>query len=130
MIYTLLGITEDELHTVFKEQIKEMAAEYELTEEEMKAKLKRQFNGSADAAIQQIQDKGYAREYESSPKHIHLIGCNFSSKTGTIDGWEVRWMHFNSYIDIFIFITDTWHYPFCISSYIYDSRNLFGLLAY
>ncbi len=42
---TLLGITEEELHTVFKEQIKEMAAEYEFTEEEMKAKLKRQFNG-------------------------------------------------------------------------------------
>lgn len=47
-------------------------------------------DGSADAAIQQIKDKGYAREYEASPKHIHLIGCNFSSKTGTIDGWEVR----------------------------------------
>ena len=47
-------------------------------------------DGSADAAIQQIQDKGYAREYESSRKHIHLIGCNFSSKTGTIDGWEVK----------------------------------------
>ena len=47
-------------------------------------------DGSADAAIQQIKDKGYAREYEASPKHIHLIGCNFSSKAGTIDGWEVR----------------------------------------
>ena len=61
-----------------------------ITEEEMKAKLKRQFDGSADAAIGQIKDKGYAREYEASPKRIHLIGCNFSSETGTIDGWEVR----------------------------------------
>ena len=42
---TLLGITEEELHTVFKEQIKEMAGEYELTEDEMKAKLKRQYDG-------------------------------------------------------------------------------------
>ena len=42
---TLLGITEEELHTVFKEQIKEMAREYEFTEDEMKVKLKRQFDG-------------------------------------------------------------------------------------
>ena len=42
---TLLGITEEELHTVFKEQIKEMAREYEFTDDEMKAKLKRQFDG-------------------------------------------------------------------------------------
>ena len=47
-------------------------------------------DGSADAAIQQIEDKGYAREYETSTKRIHLIGCNFSSETGTIDGWELR----------------------------------------
>ena len=47
-------------------------------------------DGSADAAIKQIQDKGYAREYETTPKHLHQIGCNFSSKTGTIDGWEVK----------------------------------------
>ena len=47
-------------------------------------------DGSADAAIEQIKDKGYAREYEASTKQIHLIGCNFSSETGTIDGWEVR----------------------------------------
>ncbi len=47
-------------------------------------------DGSADAAIEQIKDKGYAREYEASTKRIHLIGCNFSSETGTIDGWEVR----------------------------------------
>ena len=47
-------------------------------------------DGSADAAIQQIRDKGYAREYEASHKRVHLIGCNFSSKTGTIDGWKVE----------------------------------------
>ncbi len=47
-------------------------------------------DGSADAAIEQIKAKGYAREYEASTKRIHLVGCNFSSETGTIDGWEVR----------------------------------------
>ena len=47
-------------------------------------------DGSADEAIQQIEDKGYAREYQSDSRHIHKIGCNFSSQTGTIDGWEVK----------------------------------------
>ncbi len=47
-------------------------------------------DGTAEAALAQIEQKGYAREYEASPKHIHLIGCNFSSNTGTIEGWEVR----------------------------------------
>ena len=46
-------------------------------------------DGSAEEAIQQIKDKGYAREYESDPRRIHKIGCNFSSQTGTIDGWKV-----------------------------------------
>lgn len=46
-------------------------------------------DGSAEAAIYQIKDKGYAREYEASCKRVHLIGCDFSSKTGTIDGWKV-----------------------------------------
>lgn len=46
-------------------------------------------DGSAEAAINQIKDKGYAREYEASRKRIHLIGCDFSSKTGIIDGWKV-----------------------------------------
>ena len=47
-------------------------------------------DGSADAALRQIADRGYAREYEASRKRIHLIGCNFSSATGTIDGWVVK----------------------------------------
>ena len=48
-------------------------------------------DGSAEEAIQQIEDKGYAREYESDTRRIHKIGCNFSSQTGTIDGWKVGW---------------------------------------
>ncbi len=47
-------------------------------------------DGSADVALKQIEDRGYAREYEASSKRIHLIGCNFSSKTGTLDGWIVK----------------------------------------
>lgn len=47
-------------------------------------------DGSAEMALQQIEDNGYAREYALDKRHIHKIGCNFSSKTGTIDGWIVE----------------------------------------
>ena len=45
-------------------------------------------DGSATDALRQIHDRGYAREYQADPRRLHLIGCNFSSKTGTIEGWE------------------------------------------
>ena len=47
-------------------------------------------DGTAEEALQQIEGRGYARPYEADSRRIHLIGANFSSKTGTIDGWEVR----------------------------------------
>lgn len=39
-------------------------------------------DGDALSALQQIEDKGYAKIYQ--------IGCNFSSETGTVDGWKVK----------------------------------------
>ena len=47
-------------------------------------------DGSAEAALQQIKDKGYVREYVADTRTIYQIGCNFSSETGTIDGWKVK----------------------------------------
>ncbi len=47
-------------------------------------------DGLAESALQQIEDKGYAREYAADDRIIYQIGCNFSSTTGTIDGWEVK----------------------------------------
>ena len=47
-------------------------------------------DGSAEAALQQIEDRGYAKEYASDGRTIYKIGCNFSSETGTIDGWKVK----------------------------------------
>ncbi len=47
-------------------------------------------DGSADAALQQIEDKGYAREYATDSRNIHCIGVNFSSEKGTIDEWKER----------------------------------------
>ena len=41
----ICGITEEELHTVFKEAIEEMAAKYKLSVEEMKEMLKKHYDG-------------------------------------------------------------------------------------
>lgn len=47
-------------------------------------------DGDVLSALQQIEDKGYAREYLSDSRKIYQIGCNFSSETGTVDGWKVK----------------------------------------
>ena len=45
-------------------------------------------DGSAEDALKQIENMGYAREYAADSRTVYQIGCNFSSKTGTIDGWK------------------------------------------
>ena len=47
-------------------------------------------DGSAQDALDQIERMGYAREYAADSRTIYQIGCNFSSKTGTIDGWKMK----------------------------------------
>ena len=49
-------------------------------------------DGTAAEALAQIEARGYARPYAADPRRVHLIGASFSSKTGTIDGWEVKRM--------------------------------------
>ena len=44
-------------------------------------------DGTADEALRQIEDKGYAREYESDSRRVFKIGASFSSETGTIADW-------------------------------------------
>lgn len=48
-------------------------------------------NKSAEAAIRQIEEKGYKNPFEASGKQIIKIGANFSSKTKTIDNWIVKY---------------------------------------
>ena len=45
-------------------------------------------DGTADEAMRQIEEKGYAREYEADKRKIYLIGAVFSSETGTIKEWK------------------------------------------
>ena len=47
-------------------------------------------DGTADEALSQIEDKGYAREYESDNRRVFKIGASFSSETGTISDWKVQ----------------------------------------
>ena len=46
-------------------------------------------DGTADAALHQIEEKGYALPYAADNRHVYRIGVNFSSETGTIDDWQV-----------------------------------------
>ena len=47
-------------------------------------------DGTADEALQQIEDKGYAREYDSDKRQVFKIGASFSSETGTIGDWKIK----------------------------------------
>lgn len=44
-------------------------------------------DGTAQNALLQIDEKGYAREYASDNRKIFRIGASFSSETGTIADW-------------------------------------------
>ena len=45
-------------------------------------------DGTSEEAIRQIEEKGYAREYEADRRKVYLIGAVFSSETGTIEEWK------------------------------------------
>ena len=45
-------------------------------------------DGIPEEALQQIEDKGYARPYEADNRPLFKIGVSFSSETGTVDGWK------------------------------------------
>ena len=47
-------------------------------------------DGTADEALQQIEEKGYAREYDSDKRQVFKIGASFSSETGTIGDWKIN----------------------------------------
>ena len=47
-------------------------------------------DGTADEALRQIHDRGYATAYAADPRPIYRIGASFSSKTGTIEEWKAE----------------------------------------
>jgi hypothetical protein len=48
------------------------------------------FNGSAEEALAQINDKQYALPFECDKRHLIKVGVNFSSKTRNIDSWKIE----------------------------------------
>ena len=47
-------------------------------------------HGTADEALQQINDKGYALPFAKDPRTLYKIGVNFSQETRNIDKWLVE----------------------------------------
>ena len=45
-------------------------------------------NQSADVALKQIEDKGYAKPFEMDQRKLYKIGVNFSTETRMIDDWK------------------------------------------
>jgi hypothetical protein len=45
---------------------------------------------SAEEALKQIEDMGYARSYAADMRQLIRIGVNFDSKERTVNGWVVK----------------------------------------
>ena len=46
--------------------------------------------GTAEEALQQINEKHYARPFENDGRRIFKVGVNFSAKTRNIERWIVE----------------------------------------
>ena len=46
-------------------------------------------NQTADAALQQIEEKGYTLPFVNNQRHLFKMGLNFSTRTKLIDDWKV-----------------------------------------
>ena len=46
-------------------------------------------NDSTEAALQQIEEKGYARRFAADPRQLFKIGVRFSTEKRCIDDWKV-----------------------------------------
>lgn len=51
--------------------------------------LELKINQTAAAALQQIEEKDYARPFANDPRRLFKIGVNFSTETKLIDDWKV-----------------------------------------
>jgi hypothetical protein len=47
-------------------------------------------NSTPEAALQQIEEKGYATPYLTDGREVTKIGVNFSTETRTVDRWIVE----------------------------------------
>lgn len=54
-------------------------------------------DGSADDALNEIKEKGYAEPYTEGNRGIIAIGANLSSETGAIDGFKSEELKYRRY---------------------------------
>ena len=47
-------------------------------------------NGTAEEALAQIEERGYAKPFASDPRRLFKIGVNFSDLTRNIERWLVK----------------------------------------
>lgn len=47
------------------------------------------YDGTAEDALHQIEEKKYCRKFQTDRRHIIPIGVNFSSKTRCIEDWKI-----------------------------------------
>ena len=47
-------------------------------------------DGSAEEALRQIEEKGYARPFEADTRQVFKIGVNFSNETRNIERWVIN----------------------------------------
>ena len=47
------------------------------------------FNDTAEAALKQIEDKGYARKFADDPRKLFKMGIRFSAESRCIDDWKI-----------------------------------------
>ena len=52
--------------------------------------IKLKFNGSAQEAMQQINNKDYSLPFEQQDRTIIKIGANVSPRTRNIDNWTIE----------------------------------------
>ena len=51
--------------------------------------LELKIDQSADVALQQIEDKKYAKPFENDGRKIYKIGVSFSSQTRRLNEWKI-----------------------------------------
>ncbi len=47
------------------------------------------YDQNADAALRQIEEKGYARPFAADPRRLYKVGVNFSRQRRCIDDWKI-----------------------------------------
>ena len=47
------------------------------------------YNKTHNAALNQIEEKGYASQFEFDKRRLFRIGVNFSSQTRKIEEWKI-----------------------------------------